>query len=693
MINLTINNVKVQAPVGSTILQACSLIGIEVPRFCYHEKLSIAGNCRMCLVEIGKSVKPVAACALPVANDMVVNTNSLMVKKAREGVLEFLLANHPLDCPICDQGGECDLQDQSMVFGCDRGRFYEYKRAVEDKNCGPIVKTVMTRCIHCTRCVRFSTEVGGVFDLGTTGRGSHTEIGGYIEKVLTSELSGNVIDLCPVGALTSKPYAFTSRSWELKSVETLDVFDLLGSNLRVDIRGTEIMRVLPKSNESLNEEWISDKTRFFYDGLKRQRLVYPSIKFPLSDTKDVSARTFYINLSWDSVLKIFRAVLPLYFNSKIVNVIGNQLDYTNSFALKHFANILGKNEFITSPMTLDDNCNLDFRSNFTLNLANLSHFKNFGALVFVGLNLRLESPVLNSRIRSLVVHQGLKVYSIGSPFNLTYKALNISNNIKVLVDILNGKHVLSQAFKGEKVMFIFGNSFLEIFGFKSYIFFKTLIEKKFKLSNVGVFNSSVVLSDLGVGVKPLVDLSVQKKLVLISNADDYKLKLNKGEDFVIYTGHNGDRGAAIADVILPSPAFTEFVSFYSNVQGLIQRTNKVLTTLPYIRSSANILQAVIASMFKDTNHFMKSHSFFYQPKNHWNSVLLTVVPFLYMKESMISTISIINTFGRISIKNRMISSFISNFYKTDSISRSSTILSLCTTQLLSKNLWKSFLIK
>jgi NADH dehydrogenase (ubiquinone) Fe-S protein 1 len=261
-----------------TLIQACLKNKVDVPRFCFHEKLSIAGNCRMCLVEDLKQVKPLASCAVNVSNSMSIYTNTIKVKKARESVLEFLLANHPLDCPICDQGGECDLQDQSIVFGSDRGRFYEFKRSVEDKDCGPLIKTIMNRCIHCTRCVRFSNEIAGVNILGVTGRGSKMEIGFYIEKIMSSELSGNIIDLCPVGALTSKPFAFTSRPWELKSYNSIDVLDSFHSNIRIDIRGTKIMRILPRTNSSINEDWITDKIRFSYDGFRRQRLYDPMIK-------------------------------------------------------------------------------------------------------------------------------------------------------------------------------------------------------------------------------------------------------------------------------------------------------------------------------------------------------------------------------------------------------------------------------
>jgi NADH dehydrogenase (ubiquinone) Fe-S protein 1 len=271
MKKIKINNISLNLEKDLTIIQACYNVGIEIPRFCYHDRLSIAGNCRMCLVEVKKSLKPVASCAMPIVEGMEILTQTSLVKKAREGVLEFLLVNHPLDCPICDQGGECDLQDQAMVFGSDRGRFYDYKRSVEDKDCGPFIKTLMTRCIHCTRCIRFLRELGGLYDFGTTGRGGKMEVGTYISKNLNSEVSGNIIDLCPVGALTSKPYAFLARSWELNHINSIDIFDSFGSNIRIDFRGSEIMRVLPRLNESLNEEWLTDTCRFNYDGLKYQR--------------------------------------------------------------------------------------------------------------------------------------------------------------------------------------------------------------------------------------------------------------------------------------------------------------------------------------------------------------------------------------------------------------------------------------
>ena len=330
-VNLTIDGTKLSVESGLTVLQACEIAGAEVPRFCFHDRLSIAGNCRMCLVEMDKSPKPIASCAMPVAEGMVIHTATAKVKKAREGVMEFLLINHPLDCPICDQGGECDLQDQAMAYGRSRNRFLENKRAVKEKDLGPLVKTVMTRCIHCTRCIRFATEVAGVPELGATGRGEDMEVGTYVERLLTSELSGNIIDLCPVGALTSKPYAFTARSWELRKTESVDVLDAVGSNIRVDTRGREVMRVLPRLNEAVNEEWISDKTRFAVDGLARQRLDTPYVR---RDGRLVAA-------TWDEALNAVASRLSGRAGARIAAIAGDLVDMESAYALKRLMASLG----------------------------------------------------------------------------------------------------------------------------------------------------------------------------------------------------------------------------------------------------------------------------------------------------------------------------------------------------------------
>ena len=348
-VNVFVNDLEISVDPRISVLQACEIAGFDVPRFCYHERLSVAGNCRMCLVEVEKAPKLAASCAMPLMPGMRIKTNSPAVRKAREGVLEFLLINHPLDCPICDQGGECDLQDQAMVYGSDRGRFREYKRAVEDKNCGPLVKTIMTRCIHCTRCVRFANEVAGIADLGTSGRGSQIEIGTYIEKLFKSEFSGNVIDLCPVGALTSKPYAFSARPWELKSFESIDTLDAVCSNIRIDTRGYEIMRVLPSLNEELNEEWLNDKSRFSFDGLKRQRLCDPLLK---KDGK-------FISISWLEAFNIIVTKLK-EANNEVSGIIGSQCDVESALMFKKLLSLFGNSNILNTEGNLFQNVDFEY---------------------------------------------------------------------------------------------------------------------------------------------------------------------------------------------------------------------------------------------------------------------------------------------------------------------------------------------
>ena len=330
MPKITINGKDIEFESGMTILQACEVAGAEIPRFCYHERLSIAGNCRMCLVEMDKSRKPIASCAMPAAEGMIIKTNTEMVENARKGVMEFLLANHPLDCPVCDQGGECDLQDQSLYYGVDKSRFSENKRFVSEKYMGPLIKTQMTRCIHCTRCVRFATEVAGVPEIGAIGRGENMEITTYLEKSMESELSGNVIDLCPVGALTSKPYAFSARPWELKKTESIDVLDAVGSNIRVDTYGWEVKRILPRLNENINEEWISDKTRYSCDGLLKQRLDTPYIK---KDNK-------LIKSSWDEAIEIIVKKINETEKSQIAGHLGDLVSLETTLAFKKFFELL-----------------------------------------------------------------------------------------------------------------------------------------------------------------------------------------------------------------------------------------------------------------------------------------------------------------------------------------------------------------
>ena len=431
-LKVTVDGIEVEVEAGTTIMQACEEAGAEIPRFCYHERLSVAGNCRMCLVEVENAPKPVASCAMPVAPDMVVSTTSDTVKTAREGVMEFLLINHPLDCPICDQGGECDLQDQALGFGGDASRFEDNKRAVENKNMGPLVKTIMTRCIHCTRCVRFAQEVAGVPEIGAIGRGEDMEITTYLEASLDSELSGNVIDLCPVGALTSRPYAFTARPWELRKTETIDVMDALGSNIRVDMRGREAMRIMPRNHDDVNEEWLSDKSRFVWDGLNTQRLDRPFIR---RDGKLVPA-------SWDEAFDLVESKLKGK-GDKTAAIAGDLVCAEGQFALK------GLMDALESPHV---DCRQDGakisgpRGNYLFN-ASIAGIEEADALLLIGSNPRLEAPVLNARIRKRYLAGNFPIASIGEVVDLTYKAEFIGAGADTLADLLAGKQSFADTLK------------------------------------------------------------------------------------------------------------------------------------------------------------------------------------------------------------------------------------------------------
>ena len=402
MLKLKVNDIDIEVEKGTTVLQACEQAGAEIPRFCYHEKLSIAGNCRMCLVEMEKSPKPIASCAMPAAEGMVLKTNTEKVKKARKGVMEFLLANHPLDCPVCDQGGECDLQDQSMYYGIDKSRFKENKRYVPEKYMGPLIKTQMTRCIHCTRCIRFATEVAGVPEIGAIGRGEDMQITTYLEKAMESELSANVIDLCPVGALTSKPYVFEARPWELKKTETIDVMDAVGSNIRVDTYGWEVKRVLPRINEEINEEWISDKTRYACDGLKNQRLDTPYIK--INGKLKPS--------SWEDAYKAISERVSKTKSEKIAGFIGDMTNMETIYAAKEFfektiksVNLESREEKLY--------INTNKRINYIFN-SSIEGIEKSDLIILIGTNPRFEATILNSRIRKNFLKNKTEIISLGN---------------------------------------------------------------------------------------------------------------------------------------------------------------------------------------------------------------------------------------------------------------------------------------
>ena len=591
-LKVTVDGVEVEVEAGTTIMQACEEAGAEIPRFCYHERLSVAGNCRMCLVEVENAPKPVASCAMPVAPDMVVSTTSDTVKTAREGVMEFLLINHPLDCPICDQGGECDLQDQALGFGGDASRFEDNKRAVENKNMGPLVKTIMTRCIHCTRCVRFAQEVAGVPEIGAIGRGEDMEITTYLEASLDSELSGNVIDLCPVGALTSRPYAFTARPWELRKTETIDVMDALGSNIRVDMRGREAMRIMPRNHDDVNEEWLSDKSRFVWDGLNTQRLDRPFIR---RDGKLVPA-------SWDDAFDLVESKLKGK-GDKTAAIAGDLVCAEGQFALK------GLMDALESPHV---DCRQDGakisgpRGNYLFN-ATIAGIEEADALLLIGSNPRLEAPVLNARIRKRYLAGNFPIASIGEALDLTYKAEFIGAGADTLADLLAGKQSFADTLKNaENPMIIVGQGALTRDDGAAVLASAIELAEKTGASFNMLHTAAARVAGLDLGLVPGeggFDVAAMQEAaqsgalenIILYGADEIA-GASLGEAFVVYIGSHGDRGAHRADVILPAAAYTEKQATYVNTEGRAQMTEQAATPPGEAREDWKIFRALSARL-------------------------------------------------------------------------------------------------
>ncbi|XP_005484206.2 NADH-ubiquinone oxidoreductase 75 kDa subunit, mitochondrial [Zonotrichia albicollis] len=581
---------------GTTVLQACEKAGVQIPRFCYHDRLSVAGNCRMCLVEIEKAPKPVAACAMPVMKGWNILTNSEKSRKAREGVMEFLLANHPLDCPICDQGGECDLQDQSMMFGSDRSRFKESKRAVEDKNIGPLVKTIMTRCIQCTRCIRFASEVAGVDDLGTTGRGNEMQVGTYVEKMFMSELSGNIIDICPVGALTSKPYAFTARPWETRKVESIDVLDAVGSNIVVSTRTGEVMRILPRLHEDINEEWISDKTRFAYDGLKRQRLTQPMVK---------NEKGVFVYTSWEDVLPRVAGLLQSVEGKDIAAVVGGLVDAEALIALKDLLNRLNCDMLCTEEIFPTAGAGTDLRSNYLLN-TKIAGVEEADVLLLVGTNPRFEAPLFNARIRKSWLHNDLQVALVGSPVDLTYRYEHLGESPQILQEIATGKHSFSKVLdNAKKPMVVVGSTALQRSDGAAILAAVSAIAQNsratsgagadWKVMNI-LHRVASQVAALDLGFKPGVE-AIRKsapKVLYLLGADAGAITRQDLPEycFIIYQGHHGDVGAPMADIILPGAAYTEKAATYVNTEGRAQQTRVAVTPPGMAREDWKIIRAV-----------------------------------------------------------------------------------------------------
>ena len=674
MAKVTVDGIEVEVPNGSSVLQACEAAGKEIPRFCYHERLSIAGNCRMCLVEIEKAPpKPISSCTYPVADGMVVHTDSPMVRNGRRGVMEFLLINHPLDCPICDQGGECDLQDQAMGYGMDHSRYAENKRAVQDKNLGPLVKTVMTRCIHCTRCIRFITEVAGVPDLGATNRGEHMEVGTYVEKALSSELSGNIIDLCPVGALTSKPYAFVARSWELSKVDSVDVLDAVGTNIRIDARGPEVLRILPRLNEDVNEEWLADKSRFALDGLKRRRLDRPWVR---RNGKLAEA-------TWPEAFAAIAEKLQGVPGDRIGAVAGDLADAESMLALKDLMVALGS-------ANLDcrqDGARIDAtrRDFYTFNTS-IAGIEDADAILLIGTNPRKEAPVLNARIRKRWLAAGIPIGLIGSETDLTYRVQQLGAAPSVLTALHDGSHDFAKALRdAKKPMIIVGQSAL------SRPDGSAVLAASWRLAasvgalsadwhgfnvlhtaaaRVGALDVGFVPGTSGKSLARMLDSGVD--VLWLLGADEFDMTRIGATTFVIYQGHHGDAGAHRADVILPGAAYTEKYGTYVSTEGRVQRGQLAVYPPGQAREDWKILRA-----FSDTI----GHKLPYDTLEALRTRLEQVDP-------AFGRIGFLPRFGctdqsgppgdPAALSDAPFEPTITDYYQTDPISRASPTMAACT---------------
>jgi len=673
MPKLTIDGTEVEIEAGLTVLQACESIGIEIPRFCYHERLSIAGNCRMCLVAMEKAPKPIASCAMPVADGMVIHTNTPEVHAMRKGVMEFLLINHPLDCPICDQGGECDLQDQAMYYGMDRGRFLENKRAVDDKYMGPLVKTIMTRCIHCTRCIRFATEVAGVPELGATGRGENMEITTYLEKAITSELSGNVIDLCPVGALTSKPYAFAARPWELSKTESIDVTDAVGSSIRVDTRGNEVMRVLPRLNEDVNEEWISDKARYSCDGLRRQRLDRPFVR----EGGRLRPAT------WAETFGVIARRLEGLDGTRVAAIAGDLADCESMAALKDMMSALG------SPHTdcRQDGAKLDVspRSAYLFNTT-IAGIESADACLLIGTNPRIEAAVLNARIRKRYLAGGFRVAVVGPAADLTYPHDPVGADPSVLEAIAAGTHPFAKVLKdAERPMLVLGMGAVARDDGAAIVDAARRIADAFGLideaagwngfnvlhttaARVGGLDLGFVPGAGGRDVAGILDGAAAGEIdvVYLLGADEIDMA-GLGSAFVIYQGHHGDAGAHRADVVLPGAAYTEKDATYVNTEGRVQLAHLAAHPPGDARADWSIVRALSEAIGKTL------------PLNS----LADVRARLAALNPVFATLDSVEpapwgTFGaKGPISTAPLATTITNFYLTDLIGRASETMARC----------------
>lgn len=701
MINIIINNNEYQVRANASVLQACEEVGIEIPRFCYHEKLSVAGNCRMCLVEVQKAPKPVVSCAMPVSKGMVIFTDTPLVKKAREGVLEFLLINHPLDCPICDQGGECDLQDETLNFASDRGRFFEFKRSVEDKECGPIIKTIMTRCIHCTRCVRFTTEVVGQEVLGAFGRGQETEIGTYIQSFIKTELSGNLVDLCPVGALTSKPYAFKARNWELQKIETIDFFDSLCSDIIVQTRkGTslsynqgqsqistqeEILRVLPCLNGIYLDNWISDRTRFAFDGLKNQRLV--NVLF--SDRNGLTKGTDLKKIIMLILQRLEPNLYNLYSNEKMESslrvgaVVGSMIDIEGLYFLSTFIKLHGGNDIQYNNYNLKMNIDAPFFFSFNRILLSL---ENIGSLMMIGVNTRFETSLVNTILRKIQNLRGLSYASLGSYSLLRLKQDHIGNGLRALWALTENRNsYLKKNIKIENISLFFGIESMKMKGsflVQNLIYFlaqKFYVKnkKEERLSFVHANISTLSFAHLGIVAGVRSPLYVQEKkdknigtLFSVQLSEFNKKKWISSENYThVFSFSTHKDIKKKADVYIPLKSFYEKSGFIFNLEGRLRRFSKSLTS-PKEAISLELFFASLGKLNFEWNFFLKAF--------WWLEEELSIKNLLEQEAVSFNLNMFLETFDEKKTFLFLFAPTVTNFYLADLISSNSKIMGECS---------------
>ncbi len=679
---LIIDGQEVEVEPDLTLMQACEDVGAEIPRFCYHERLSIAGNCRMCLVEVVGSPKPIASCAMTVrdlppnrdGSPKEIRTDTPLVKKAREGVMEFLLINHPLDCPICDQGGECDLQDQAMAFGIGGSRYHENKRAVEEKYIGPLIKTMMTRCIHCTRCVRYMTEVAGVDELGLAGRGEDAEITTYLEKGILSEMSANAVDLCPVGALTHRPWAFHARNWELESTESIDVMDAVGSAIRVDARGAEVMRILPRNNDAVNEEWISDKTRHICDGLRTQRLDQPYIR------RDGAL----VPCSWDEALQAVADKIKSADKNRVAALAGDLAGVEEMFALRDLMVAMGvQNIDCREPYSaLDPSLG---RSSYIFN-ASIAGIDDADVILLVGANPRFEAAVLNSRILQRIRGGGARVGLIGEDVSLGYPVERIGSGPQSLKDVFDGKHTFGDVLREAKApMIIVGpGAFVRKDGAATLALAAQIAQQVAAdeaaqrrvlnilhtgAARVGGLDVRFVPGENGLATAEILDAARTGdiEVLYLLGADDVA-RHDLGSAFVIYQGSHGDLGAHRADVIFPGATYTEKSATYVNTEGRAQMTMRAVFPPGQSKEDWTIIRALSA---------LCGHVLSYDTVAQLHAVMYKSAPQLAELDALVAATD--DGIAKLaacsgSFDNGAFEGVISDYYLTNPIARASAIM-------------------